>query len=210
MGRRRGSGPNEAVTPGVSVTSMTLFVPSGPSQVMIAFASFESALPYDEFLARYGQGSDRSRWDASRANVTLTEDQSAILATFVRQLNVLVLAGAWCGDCAAQCPIFEKFAEAAPVLRIRYADRDATPGLAAELSINGGKRVPVAVFFSEDGEEISRFGEKTLTAYRKAGQAVTGGTLPAPGTVAGDWLREFERSQWVARLSPRLRRLHGD
>ena len=25
-----------------------------------------------------------------------------------------------------------------------------------------------------------------------------------------DWLNEFERVQWLLRLSPRLRRLHGD
>ena len=177
---------------------------------MLPFTSFESALPFGEFLDRYGEGNDKSRWEAGRANVTLTEDQSAILKTFTRRVNVVVLAGAWCGDCSAQCPIFEAFAEAAPVLTVRYLDRDDNPAVAEELAVNGGKRVPVAVFYSEDGQEISRFGEKTLTAYRAAGQKVTGGTLPAAGTVAGDWLREFERAHWVARLSPRLRKLHGD
>jgi hypothetical protein len=28
--------------------------------------------------------------------------------------------------------------------------------------------------------------------------------------VVADWLREVERVQWVLRLSPRLRRKHGD
>ena len=179
--------------------------PTPLSPPMLAPESFASALPFDEFLARYGQGNDKARWGAARADVALTEDQLAVLKSFTRELKVVVLAGAWCGDCAAQCPIFEAFAAAAPTLKIRYLDRDDNPEVAAELAINGGKRVPVAVFFSEDGQEISRFGEKTLTAYRAAGQRVTGGTLPAPGTVAGDWLREFERAQWVGAAESALK-----
>lgn len=177
---------------------------------MHAPALFDSALPYEEFLTRYGAGNDKSRWDAVRANVTLTEDQLGILKLFSRRVNVVMLAGAWCGDCAAQCPILERFAEAAPMVAIRYLDRDDNPELATELAINGGQRVPVALFLSEDGFEISRFGEKTLTAYRKAGLALAGGSLPAAGSVADDWLRELERAHWIARLSPRLRKLHGD
>jgi hypothetical protein len=28
--------------------------------------------------------------------------------------------------------------------------------------------------------------------------------------IVQDWLDQFERVQWILRLSPRLRRLHGD
>ncbi len=177
---------------------------------MLPFPLFASALPYDQFLTTYGQGGDRDRWDRSRAAVTLTPDQAAILSTFTRELNVLVLAGAWCGDCSSQCPVFEKFADAAPSLKIRYLDRDAFPAAQAELQINGGNRVPVVVFFSEDGHEIARYGERTLSAYRHLGRAIAPTPAPDAGGVAEDWLREFERAHWIARLSPRLRRLHGD
>ena len=129
---------------------------------------------------------------------------AALLAKFTRRTNVLVLAGAWCGDCAAQCPIFERFAEAAPTLTVRYLDRDAHPDAQQELRINGGDRVPVAVFFSEDGFEVARYGERTLAAYRRMIGEATG------GDAVSDWLREFERVQWILRLSPRLRRLHGE
>ncbi len=40
-------------------------------------------------------------------------------------MPVLVLAGAWCGDCINQCPIHEHFAAVAPVIQLRYLDRDA-------------------------------------------------------------------------------------
>lgn len=184
---------------------------------MLSFDTFSAALPYDAFLTQYGTSAHRVNWDRTRTATTLTAEQTKLLASFTRKTNVLVLAGAWCGDCASQCPIFERFAEAAPVLTVRYLDRDAFPEVQKELQINGGNRVPVAVFFSEDGYEVARFGERTLTTYRKmVGQL--GGDVCGSGiatgdylaSVAADWLREFERVQWVLRLSSRLRRLHGD
>jgi thiol-disulfide isomerase/thioredoxin len=184
---------------------------------MPSFDTFGSALVYSDFLERFGKPTDRARWDQTRGRVTLSDDQKQLLRRFTRTTNVLVLAGAWCGDCAGQCPIFEAFAEIAPVLQIRYLDRDAHPAVQTELAINGGHRVPVVVFFSEDGHEVARYGERTLTTYRNL-MAQFGGESCGSGVVSGDalagiaadWLREFERVQWILRLSPRLRRLHGD
>ncbi|MFO0848473.1 MAG: thioredoxin family protein [Gemmataceae bacterium] len=184
---------------------------------MLPFAFFDKALSYADFFAAHGTPADQARWDRTRAAVRLTDEQTALLQSFTRTTNVLLLAGAWCGDCAGNCPIFEAFAAAAPVLKVRYLDRDAHPDAQKELQINGGNRVPVAVFFSEDGLEVARYGERTLTAYRKmvgqvsgeaCGTGIAGGDFLA-GIVA-DWLREVERVQYVLRLSPRLRRLHGD
>ena len=88
------------------------------------------------------------------------------------------------------------------------------PDAQRELQVNGGNRVPVAVFFSEDGFEAARYGERTLSAYRRLVQGVVpGATLPGQHALAdavADWLRQFERVQWMLRLSPRLRRLHRD
>jgi thiol-disulfide isomerase/thioredoxin len=186
---------------------------------MVPFSRFAEALPYAAFLEQFGTPEDQARWDRVRNRVQLTEEQLRLLRAFTRQVNVLVLAGAWCGDCAAQCPILERMAEIAPVVQIRYLDRDAFPEVQKELAINGGQRVPVAVFFSEDGFEVARFGERTLTEYRRQVQSLTGKVWPevqgASGgehevNVAADWLHELERVQWLLRLSPRLRRLHGD
>ena len=181
---------------------------------MLPFSTFEAAQPYDEFLTRYGTAADRARWDATRDGVVLTAEQTALLGLFGRRTNVLVLAGAWCGDCAAQCPILERFAGASPALRVRYLDRDAHPEAQREVQINAGNRVPVVVFFSEDGFEVARYGERPLSAYRRLVRALVPGTPdPGPDPVAAavaDWLREFERVQWMLRLSPRLRKLNGD
>lgn len=186
---------------------------------MNLFDKFSHALPYAEFLARYGTDTDRQRWQRARDAFRLTEAQRELLAKFRREMPVLVLAGAWCGDCANQCPAFDVFAEAAPALQVRFLDRDDHADAQQALLINGGKRVPVAVFFSEDGHEVARYGDRTLTKYRslvaeQAGEACSSGIVsagdPLTSGVLQDWLDQFERAQWILRLSPRLRQKHGD
>jgi thiol-disulfide isomerase/thioredoxin len=182
-------------------------------------AAFEAALPYHDFLARHATPDQRSRWDAFHARVKLTPAQATLLASFVRKMPVLVLSGAWCGDCVNQCPIFAHFAAAAPSIDLRFLDRDARPDIAAHLKVCGGQRVPVAAFLSEDFSPVLVYGDRTLSAYRAAASAQLGDScasgVGAPPTdqiaaVTSDWLDQFERVQLILRLSARLRQLHGD
>ena len=153
------------------------------------------------------------------ARFRLTEAQSALLGGFIRTMPVLCLAGAWCGDCVNQCPAFDHFARASSALDLRFLDRDVRPDVREALKINGGARVPVCVFLSEDGFEVARYGERTLSIYRKLaadqlGPSCPTGFVPPPdellaATVA-EWLAEFERAQLILRLSPRLRQRHND
>lgn len=186
---------------------------------MNLFNSFTAGLPLPEFLAKYGTEGDRAKWKRAAEQTQLTGVQRQLLSRFTRKMNVLVLAGAWCGDCAAQCPILEAIAAAAPVITTRYLDRDTHAEVQEALAINGGKRVPVAVFFSEDGHEVARFGERTLARYRQlvaqlAGESCATGIVkgddPIQAQVVQEWLDQFERVQWMLRLSPRLRAVHGD
>ncbi len=167
----------------------------------------------------YANPGQKQRWQQVHEQVQLTDAQRQLLASFRRPMDVLCLAGAWCGDCINQCPIFEHFAAAAPALRVRYLDRDEHADVQQALQINGGNRVPVAVFLSEDGFEVARYGERTLSKYRQMMRDQAGDSCPTginlPGDpllvqVTQDWLNEFERVQWLLRLSPRLRQKHGD
>jgi hypothetical protein len=186
---------------------------------MNLFEKFRLGLPYADFIARHANDVQKERWRQVHAQVALTPAQRDVLVAFRRQMNVLCLAGAWCGDCINQCPIFEHIAVAAPVVQVRYLDRDEHADAQRELQINGGNRVPVVVFFSEDGFEVGRHGERTLSKYRQLMRDQAGDSCPTglvlPGDpllaqVTQDWLNEFERVQWLLRLSPRLRQLHGD
>lgn len=180
---------------------------------------FDEALPYTAFLDRHAAPAHRARWDATHARVRLAPEQAAVLGGFTRRMPVLCLCGAWCGDCIQQCPAFDHFARASPTLDLRFLDRDVRPEVRDALTINGGHRVPVVVFLSEDGHEVCRYGERTLSIYRKLaadqlGPACPTGLVPpsedALALAAREWLDEFERAQLVLRLSPRLRRKHED
>jgi thiol-disulfide isomerase/thioredoxin len=186
---------------------------------MNLFEKFSLAMPLDAFLSKYGSADHKTKWQGALEQTLLTDSQKRLLGKFTRRTNVLVLAGAWCGDCSSQCPAFERFAEVAPVIVTRYLDRDEHAEVQEYLRINGGNRVPVAVFFSEDGHEIARYGERTLARYRQLAESLVGevcgsgivkGSDPVQMQVVQEWLDQFERVQWMLRLSPRLRKLHGD
>lgn len=181
-------------------------------------AAFEAALPYREYLDRFAHPEQRGRWDAFHAKVTLSPEQTTLLGSFARRMPVLVLSGAWCGDCATQCPIFDHFAAASQAIDLRFLDRDARPDIAAHLTVCGGQRVPTVAFLSEDWHLVMFYGDKTLSAYRAAAAAqagsscATGLATPAEAIAAAtaDWLDEFERVHLILRLSGRLRQIHGD
>lgn len=182
-------------------------------------AFFNAALPYDRYTST-GSAEQQRRWKQVYDSATLTPAQTSLVAGFVREMKVLVISGIWCGDCAQQCPLLERIAEAnSSKIEVRFADRDENDALSRALYINGGSRVPVALFLAEDGELCAIFGDRTLNRYRalalrQLGAACPTGILPPDaGEVAAtlqDWLNEFERVQLMLRLSGRLRQKYGD
>ncbi|GIX03705.1 MAG: hypothetical protein KatS3mg113_0711 [Planctomycetaceae bacterium] len=187
---------------------------------MIELSSFWSqGLRYQQFLERYATAEQRRRWDTVYQQSTLTPAQEQLLQTFTRQMQVVVLAGAWCGDCIEQCPMFARFAEATTTIDLRFFDRDDHASLADAVKICGGRRVPTVLFFSEDGAFCGLMGDRTLARYRDAVARLQGAVCPTglilpaqelQRAVLQDWLNEFERVQWMLRTSPRLREKHGD
>lgn len=182
-------------------------------------AKWPSGLSYLDFLNRYASADQRKRWDATHRDTLLTDSQKALLNGFQREMLVVVVAGAWCGDCIQQCPIFEVFAEQTKRLQIRYFDRDDHSDVADALSICGGRRVPSVLFLAEDGSPCGRYGDRTLAKYRDSAASLTGAACPTglvaqpknlQDAVIQEWLEQFERIQLMLRLSPRLRQKHGD
>jgi thiol-disulfide isomerase/thioredoxin len=182
-------------------------------------ARFPAGLAYADFLNMHGTDEHRRRWADLHARVKLTSQQQALVASFKREMKVFCLAGTWCGDCVNQCPIFDHFARANERIVLRYFDRDTHPDLAGELKVCGGARVPILVFVSEDGFEVGRYGDRTLSKYRKLASDQFGPSCPTGlvppeqhvlESVTQDWLDEFERAELILRTSARLRQKHGD
>jgi hypothetical protein len=181
-------------------------------------AGFSAAKPYGEFIAGGAEAHQR-RWAEYYERFSLSEAQRAILGSFTRKINVLVLAGAWCGDCARQCPMLAHIAEASPSIDLRFLDNQADAKLRDELRIHGAARVPAVVVLSEDMLEIARGVDRTLTVYRRKartelGAACDAGIVPPAGEELAaelqEWLDIFERAHLLVRVSPFLRARHND
>jgi thiol-disulfide isomerase/thioredoxin len=180
---------------------------------------FFSALPYERYLAN-GTEEQQRRWTQVYEIARLDAVQEQLLAGFEREMKILVHSGIWCGDCVEQCPLLQRIAEANPAkIDLRFVERERDTELSEELRLNGGSRVPVARFFSEDDLLCATAGDRMLSRYRalalkRLGPSCPTGILPpergeVEATLA-DWLNEVERVQLMLRLTPRLREQHKD
>ena len=180
---------------------------------------FALGLPYGRYL-QTGTEEQQRRWIQVYDTAHLTDAQKQLVAGFVREMKILIFSGIWCGDCVQQCPLIYRIAEANPgKIDLRLVERPKESELAPELRINGGSRVPVVMFLSEDNEWCSTAGDRTIHRYRAIARAKLGPLCPT-GIVApdkdevdatlGDWLNEVERVQLMLRLTPRLRQKYQD
>ena len=182
-------------------------------------AKFATARPYDHYV-RTGTEEQQRRWRQVYDAAHLTAEQGKLLSSFTRDLKVLIVSGIWCGDCVQQCPLLQRCAEGnRERIDLRLLDRDEHRDLSGLLRINGGDRVPVALFLAEDFELCSIAGDRTLSRYRALAAKQLGAACPlaiAPpdrdelAATLQDWLDEFERIQLMLLLSARLRQKHGD
>jgi len=179
---------------------------------------YEQGLPYAEYVAS-GEANQVANVRNYEALIALTPAQEVLLGSYVRTMPVLVLSGLWCGDCTRQVPMLAAIERACPPIAMRYLDSRSHPELHHELRINGALKVPVVVVLSEDFYELSRFGDRHLSVYRRkavaeCGPACDTGLVPpsdaALAVELAEWCDYFERLQLMLRLAPMLRGRYGD
>jgi hypothetical protein len=175
--------------------------------------AYETALEYEKYLDQ-APSVLAQRWrDKAGAIPPLGDTQRQRLKGYHRSLHVLMVCGAWCGDCMRQGPIIKRIVDGCDDgVTLRMMDRDANPQVRDELRILGAMRVPVVVFLTEDFFEVGRFGDQMLSTYRNmAANALGRNALKDDSTSEmSEWLDIFERMLIMTRLSPFLRQRHGD
>ena len=185
--------------------------------------AFDAALPYEKYITSGSEAHQRD-WRSferlARDEASLTTEQRSLVGDFSRKLNILVISGLWCGDCAQQCPLLHIITERVEqLLDLRFVDRDQHKDLAEHVRICGGFRVPTVIFANEDFEFLALAGDKTLSRLRAQAKRALGAVCPIPGSpvpadeiaaTLADWLAEVERVHLLARLSSKLRQRHGD
>jgi len=179
---------------------------------------YEQGLLYADYIAS-GEPNQIANVRNYEALIALTPAQQALLGSYARKMRVLVLSGLWCGDCTRQAPMLAAIERACPPIEMRYLDSRSHLELHEELRINGALKVPVVVTLSEDFFELSRFGDRHLSVYRRkaateCGPACETGLVPpsddALAVELAEWCDYFERLQLMLRLAPMLRRRYKD
>lgn len=175
---------------------------------------FASGLPYRRYV-QTGTEEQQRRWTQVYDAARLTDTQTQLVSDFVRQMKILIFSGIWCGDCIEQCPLIHRIAEAnTSKIDLRFIERPKGGELAPELRINGGNRVPIVLFFSEDGQWCATAGDRTINRYRALAllrlapfcrSGIVAPEREELDATLGDWLNEVERVQLMLRLTPRLR-----
>lgn len=180
-------------------------------------AKHAAGLGWEAYLATDPQRA--AAWSARVARAPITDAQRTLLASFTRRSPMICLSGMWCGDCATQCPLLQAIALVCPMIDLVFLDRDEHMDLAEEVRIAAGHRVPTVLWLTEEFEFVHLLGDRTLSRYRAMARTQLGAACPVPfaeassdenATVVAEWIAECERVQWILRLSPRLRELHGD
>jgi hypothetical protein len=196
---------------------------SAPTQYLDATylsSKHAAGLDYKSYLA--SDPAKAANWRKYESQIELSDTQRKLISGFTREIKLLVSSGIWCGDCAVQCPMLVKIAQATSkpnLIDIKFVDRDEHIDLSNQIMINGGLRVPTVIVMAEDYEPVSIIGDRTLTRYRAVAARQLGPSCPLPGTpvpqdelnaTLQDWLNEFERVHLLLRLSARLREKHKD
>jgi thiol-disulfide isomerase/thioredoxin len=180
---------------------------------------FASALPYDRYL-QTGTEEQQRHWTQVYDLAHLTGTQQQLVDGFEREMKILVYSGIWCGDCVEQGPLIYRIAQAnGAKIDLRFIERPVNEELPENLRVNGGSRVPVLLFFSEDWYWCATAGDRTIHRYRALALKRLGPSCPT-GIIApekdeldatlADWVNEVERVQLMLRLAPRLRQKYQD
>ena len=131
-----------------------------------------TGLGYGDFLPSTAPTPTAARWRGVYEQVA-AHRRPAATARLVHPARCPCCA--WPGRGAATAPASARSSTGSPrpprSSTCATSTATSTPDVQQELSINGGNRVPVAVFFSEDGYEVARYGERTLSAVPADGRA---------------------------------------
>lgn len=182
-------------------------------------AKFESGDTFDAYLG-HSDNAGRAAWQNVYCRSRLAEPQRRLLASFDRRINVVVLSGISCDDCAQQCPLLVRISDGNPdQIRVRFLDGGVHSDLSSRLRFNGAVQLPSVLFLAEDFKIAAVGGGRSLSRCRALASRLLdngGADSESPldqaeiDAMLADWLREYERVYWMLRLSDRLREVQHD
>lgn len=97
--------------------------------------------------------------------VSVIPELLSLIKSFDRKCIWLMIAEAWCGDCAQIIPVLDKIAEASDHIELKIVLRDENPELMDRYLTNGGRAIPKLICVDSDTmHEICTWGPRPKPA----------------------------------------------
>ncbi len=122
--------------------------------------AFQEALSFSGFVGAMQVNQDKLL--ANYVAYQLSIEDKAFFAKLPEAVEVLVLAHDWCGDVAANLPLFGKIEVETRKLKLHILLRDPDNQDIAEayLHPDGRNHIPTYIFYNQQGEELGVFIER--------------------------------------------------
>ncbi len=121
-------------------------------------AVYHTGFDFESYLEKLGD--DGLKFASRYEKVQLTDNLIRLLQELDQPLKILALSEPWCPDCVLHVPLLARMATVSNCVQLMVFSRDQQEDLAAYLSQNGKKIIPVALFMDQDFHEIGRWYER--------------------------------------------------
>jgi thiol-disulfide isomerase/thioredoxin len=99
--------------------------------------------------------------------VSVIPELTSLIESFDRKCIWLMIAEAWCGDCAQIIPVLNKIAETTDHIELKIILRDENPKLIDRYLTNGGRAIPKLICIDSDTvQEICTWGPRPKPAQK--------------------------------------------
>jgi hypothetical protein len=97
--------------------------------------------------------------------ISVIPELTTLIEGFERKCIWIIIAEAWCSDCAQIIPVLNKITEATDYIELKIVLRDENPELMDRYLTNGGKAIPMVICIDKDTmREICTWGPRPKPA----------------------------------------------
>ncbi|MHA2139863.1 MAG: thioredoxin family protein [Candidatus Thorarchaeota archaeon] len=136
---------------------------------MCETADWDSAVEYDAFLKNARENVELMK--ARYADLMLNEYEQDTISSIQNEIRILVIGTDRCDDSAGNIPVLARMAALSPNLKLRILDSDKKDNLHQQYKVNGKRKTPVVLFFSQENQELTRWVERPNAAYKQVNEA---------------------------------------
>ena len=81
------------------------------------------------------------------------------------KIYIVAIIAEWCGDCHRVIPVLDQIANSSDKIELRFLDKETNMDLVK--TTNGGEKIPIVMYYSQDGHHIANWIERPTIAYKQ-------------------------------------------